>query len=279
MFVRSDMLLRDKHRGVHAHVISFGWDGFEPRMYLYEAAKGEVAEIDLWSLSLDIGAGKRCVGSFTRSGYAPCPTASPVSTFAQCSACAKPFLPELSCLFEPQCDGSLCRARFCQQEHGVYLAFHAGKVKVGMCTARRIEERAIEQGADAYAVVARVRGRLNARNLERAISSTLGIGQRIGWVHALEALASPVPWDDIMERYGMLRERLMEEMCLGIGRLHRLDRYPIPLRLTSVPRTAEIVGRHTGTIIGIKGKVLVYENNGLHALSMMRLVARDVRIL
>lgn len=278
MFVRSDTLMRARQEGMVAHVLSFGWVGFEPVMRLYDAVRDALREMDLWSLALDIGAETYCVGSFTRSGYAPCPSGAPVSTFAQCAECAGPFLPELSCLFEPKCDGSLCRARFCQQEHAVYLVFHGKKAKVGMCAARRVEERAIEQGADAYAVIARVKGRLFARSLERSISCAAGIAQRITWRDVLEALASPVPWDCILERYGLLRERL-RELEQKVGALRRLERYPIPPRLAAVPATAQIVGSHVGSTVGIKGKVLVYDNGGLRALCMPRLMARRVRML
>jgi hypothetical protein len=91
------------------HVVSYDWHDFRPIMTVYH--EGKLMDIDVGSLkSVDISASKTiwCIGSFEGDTYRPCPNHAIVGEFRQCQECAKPIIPILSCIFEPQCDGSLC---------------------------------------------------------------------------------------------------------------------------------------------------------------------------
>ena len=279
MFVRSDALLGKPSDTRSLHVLSFDWDRFEPRVTAWDAERSEVVEMDIWKLNLCVTTARRCVGSFDDDDYFPCPTARRISgPFAQCQSCAGPYIPIQQCTFEPRCDGTLCASKFCSREHAVYVAFHGALAKVGMCGKHRVEPRLIEQGADAYALVAVLPNRLEARRLESSISKELKVRQRVMSKEALANYVASPPWQVIEERWTDLAERICAKMGEPLDPLTRLDKYPLPQPLASSPRLRETIGPHEGQGVGVKGRYLVYENEGLNALDLSDLPARVVKI-
>jgi len=71
-----------------------------------------------------------------------------------------------------------------------------------------------------------------------------------------------------------LRITLGEAFKLKPEPLKWLTRYPIDLPLRQVPRLEPSPGRHRGERVGIKGKWMVYESEGLKALNLSDLPAR-----
>jgi hypothetical protein len=147
-----------------------------------------------------------------------------------------------------------------------------------MCGGHRVAERLVEQGADAYSVVSIAKNRLEARRLESAISKGLKLRQRILSRESLARMAEPDPWDAIESEWASLRARVEAAVGAAPGELARLDRYPLRRPLPSVPRLRESIGPHQGRVVGLRGRHLVYENEGLNALDMSDLPARVVRV-
>jgi hypothetical protein len=78
----------------------------------------------------------------------------------------------------------------------------------------------------------------------------------------------------IESRYEGLRTSLGETYQLEVAELRWLDRYPIELPLRASPKLQETPGRHRGEFVGIKGKWMIYENEGVRALSLADLPSR-----
>ena len=263
----------------NAHVISYDWQGFSPILTVYH--EGELIDMDMSTLrNIDISASKTiwCIGSFTDEGYRPCPNNAIVGEFRQCQDCAKPIIPVLSCIFEPQCDGSLCNVEFCSREHVVYLAFFGRLMKVGMTSLKRARKRAIEQGADAYAVIKRLPNRLAARNFEKHISLTYDIKQAHSLREILKDMTKPIDRDDIKIRMSSTMVRIKDDIDT-VPELTFLDEYPIELPLRRVPILRPTATRHAGKVLGIKGRFLIYEHSGLYAMDLSDLVGRRINAL
>ena len=166
MFVRADRLLSERPDWFSKHVLGYHWEGFAPHLELFDTERQELAELDLCHLNIVVSDVAICVGKFDEDGYMPCPDHVHLQGgFAQCPSCAEVWIPVQECLFEPRCNGEECDCRFCAKEHLVYVAFHGCKPKIGMTGGARLIERGIEQGADAIAPLAVVRGRKAAREL------------------------------------------------------------------------------------------------------------------
>ncbi len=263
----------------NAHIISYVWEEFKPLIMAYH--ENRLEEIDLSGIrSVDISVSKGiwCVGSFTADGYRPCPNNAIAAEWRQCQDCAKPFIPVLNCVFEPRCDGSLCGADFCLQKHVVYLAFFGNLMKIGMTSLKRARERAIEQGADAYAILAVLPNRMAARTLEKKIGQKYGIRQAYGSGEILAQMAKKTDKDDLKVLH---TEKLMEifEELEAPSELVFLNGYPIELPLRRVPKLRPTATRHYGKVLGIKGKYLIYEYSGIYALNISDVVGRRVNLV
>lgn len=260
-----------------AHVISYDWKDFLPGLLIYH--NGRLEEVELSSLEfIDVSASKGiwCTGSFEKGKYRPCPNNAVVGEFRQCPECAKPIIPILRCIFEPQCDGSLCNVEFCSRKHVVYLAFFGNLIKVGMTSLQRAEKRVIEQGADAYAIIKELPNRLAARNFEKHVSKAYLIPQAHSSKGILSKFSKEIDKDRISVIY---TEKIMEmESELGaLPELRFLDGYPISLPLRRPPQLRATASRHWGKVLGIKGKYLIYENSGIYALNLSDIVGRKIQ--
>jgi hypothetical protein len=258
------------------HALEFHWQEFEPHLLCYDTSEHEECEFDLEDVDFSVSENKVCIGSWDDEGsYRPCPKQTPVTKFAQCQECSREFfIPDQECLFEPKCHGEKCDWEFCKREHMLYIAFYDTRMKVGMSSSRRIDKRLIEQGADAYSVIGKFPDRLEARETEKKISARLRIPQFYRQEVLLHNLTRPVDTMGIEGRLEGLRITLGEAFKLKPEPLKWLTRYPIDLPLRQVPRLEPSPGRHRGERVGIKGKWMVYESEGLKALNLSDLPAR-----
>ncbi len=271
MFKRADHILERKKRLFHEkelHVVSFRWKGFTPVLEAFD--DGDITGIDLGILDLNVSKEKTCVGSF-EEGYTPCPENRVVSLFNQCQECASSWIPKLECIFEPSgCEG--CPGGSCQEEHTVYLAFHDRYPKIGMTRKERIKQRMIEQGADAYALLATLENRLEAREEERSLSKRLGISQRTAGDKILRRMSRKLDRSGIVTAYEGVKNRV------SVGELKFLSEYPLSEPLRAVPRPRPTAGIHRGVMVGIKGRYLIYDSSGLQALDLSDLPGRRMRL-
>ncbi len=271
MFKRADDLLDRKAKLYHekvVHVVSFRWKVFTPVLEAFDG--DDISEIDLGILDLNVSKEKTCVGSF-EDGYSPCPDSRVVSTFNQCQECAPSSIPKLECIFEPSgCEG--CPGGFCQDEHSVYLAFHDKYPKIGMTRKDRLKQRMIEQGADAYALLATLENRLEARREERSLSQQLGISQRARGDKILQRLSRKLDRSGIITIYESVKRRT------PAGELRFLKGYPLSEPLRAVPRLRPTSGIHRGVMVGIKGRYLIYNSSGLQVLDLSGLPGRMMMI-
>ena len=276
MFIRADqLLLQETEDGFPLHALEFRWQGFEPGLKCRDVRTGQIAEFDLHDVRFSASRKKTCIGFYDDDGHHACPTQSPVTTFSQCPECSgESFMPIQECLFEPQCDGERCDHDFCRREHVLYLAFYDTHTKIGMSSSKRVERRLVEQGADAFAVIGSYATRRKAREAEKDISSKLRIPQSFRQEFLLQNFSKPLDPDGITSRYDSLRKSLEEAYRLDVADLHWLDRYPIELPLKAAPVLQETPGRHRGELLGIKGKWLIYEKDGVKALSLSDLPSR-----
>ncbi len=271
MFKKANKLLKEREKLINeseVHVVSFSWNGFTPVLKAFDGE--EVREIDLGSIDLNISQEKTCVGSFD-DDYTPCPKGRVVIKFNQCQECAPDSIPDLECIFEPQ-ECEECEGGFCEEEHAVYLAFHGKYPKIGMTRKERLEERMIEQGADAYALMVTTEHRVDAREEEKGLSDRLGIPQKVGRKKKLKTFSRKIDKELIRRKYTGVDNRA------PVGKLNFLNDYPISLPLRAEPRTRPTAGLHRGDMIGVKGKYLIYENSGLQALDLSDMPGRKMKL-
>lgn len=264
LFKEREKLFQEKE----VHVISFEWNKFTPILKAFDGEK--IEEIDLGKIDFNVSQGKICVGSF-EDGYTPCPESRTVKRFNQCRRCKPDSIPKLECIFDPSsCEG--CEGGFCEEEHAVYLAFVSRHPKIGMTMKSRLKKRMIEQGVDAYALLATLDHRKKAREEEKELSQKLNISQRISSKKKLKSMAKKVDKTSIRTKYTGVKNRV------AIGKLNFLNDYPITLPLRAAPRLRPVPGMHRGEMVGVKGGFLIYENNGLQALKLSDLPGRKIKI-
>ena len=276
MFTRADQLLIEmKEEKFPLHALEFHWEEFEPHLECYDVAEKDVAEFDLEDVRFAVSKRRTCIGYWDGDRYIPCPKQTAVDRFGQCAACAgESFIPFQECIFEPRCNGEICDLDFCRREHVLYVAFYDTRMKIGMSSSKRVDKRLIEQGADAYSIIGKFGTRKKARDSEKDISSRLGIPQSHRQDVLLRNLARPVDERGVEGRYEALKITIGEAYQLDPEPVKWLKGYPIDLPLKGVPKLLESWGSHKGELVGIKGKWLVFESEGLKALSLADMPAR-----
>jgi hypothetical protein len=160
-----------------------------------------------------------------------------------------------------RCTGTCLKDEMdCHEEHAVYIAaFGPETFKVGVTKRRRLETRLREQGADRGAHVHTVSNGKIARELEAEIATRLVDRVRTGpKVASLAAAGDDAAWEstlvefDVIDRY---------EFDYGID----LEARPVRETIAS------------GTVVGVKGRLLVLANGGTtYAVDMRDLVGYDL---
>ncbi|AFO58338.1 MULTISPECIES: DUF2797 domain-containing protein [unclassified Natrinema] len=160
-----------------------------------------------------------------------------------------------------RCTGTCLKDEMdCDEEHAVYIAaFAPDTFKVGVTKRHRLETRLREQGADRAAHVHTVSNGRIARELEADIATRLVDRVRTG--PKVAALAAPV---DEPAWMATLRE------------FDVIDRFEFDygMALETRPVRETIV---SGTVVGVKGRLLVLANGGTtYAVDMRDLVGYDL---
>lgn len=162
-----------------------------------------------------------------------------------------------------RCTGSCLKDEIdCYEEHAVYIAaFAPDTFKVGVTKSRRLETRLREQGADRAAHVHTVSNGRIARELEADIASWLVDRVRTPTkVASLAATVDESAWDDVLAEFDVI-DRF--DFDYGLG----LEAQPVPETIAS------------GTVVGVKGRLLVLETGGTtYAVDMRDLVGYDVTV-
>ena len=262
------------------HVLSFYWEDFTPVLSIYDFQRDAMENVELGpgvEFSLTAGSRKFCTGRFQDGEYRPCPEKKEVTRFNQCQSCASVFIPNLECIFEPQCDGSLCDAEFCRKEHVVYLALFKDDVKVGLTGKERVMKRIIEQGADAFAVLATTSSRVSARELEKDISRRLRVSQIYRFDRFIRNLMADVSPSSMEKIYHYYAVRFEKEFQLRPGELHFLDNYPMPSSINGRIYRRSCDNGCAGEVVGVKGKCLVFRREGYTALDLSELPGHIIK--
>ncbi|WP_049925176.1 DUF2797 domain-containing protein [Halopiger goleimassiliensis] len=200
-------------------------------------------------LSYTLGS-RRCAGTIDDGDHVACdrPSAPYCEYHTSTWVCAR-------------CTGTCLKDEMdCYEEHAVYLAaFGPDTFKVGVTKSRRLETRLREQGADRAAHVHTVSNGRIARELEAEIAEWLV--DRVRTPAKVASLASTVDadaWADVLAEFDVIDRFTLE--------------YGLDLESRPVPETIA-----SGTVRGVKGRLLVLENGGTtYAVDMRDLVGYEL---
>ncbi|OVE84790.1 DUF2797 domain-containing protein [Natronolimnobius baerhuensis] len=162
-----------------------------------------------------------------------------------------------------RCTGTCLKDEMdCYEDHAVYIAaFGPDTFKVGVTKLWRLETRLREQGADRAAHIHTVSNGRIARELEAELATRLTDRVRTG--PKIASLASPVDleaWERTLES---LETDVLERFSFEYGL--DLETQPVAETLAS------------GTVVGVKGRVLVLERAGTtYAVDMRDLVGYEL---
>ncbi|ARS91111.1 DUF2797 domain-containing protein [Natrarchaeobaculum aegyptiacum] len=160
-----------------------------------------------------------------------------------------------------RCTGTCLKDEMdCYQTHAVYVAaFAPDTFKVGVTKLERLETRLREQGADRAAHVHTVSNGRIARELEAEIAEWLVDRVRTGpKVTSLAAAVDEPAWETVLSAFDVIDRFSFD--------------YGLALETQPVQETIA-----TGTVRGVKGRLLVLENGGTtYAVDMRDLVGYEL---
>ena len=160
-----------------------------------------------------------------------------------------------------RCTGTCLKAEMdCYEEHAVYIAaFAPDTFKVGVTKSHRLETRLREQGADRAAHVHTVSNGRIARELEAEIAEWLV--DRVRMPVKVGSLAGTVEmdaWEAVLTEFDVI-----DRYAIDYGL--ELESQPVPETMAS------------GTVHGVKGRLLVLENGGTtYAVDLRDLVGYEL---
>lgn len=148
----------------------------------------------------------------------------------------------------------------CREDHAVYLAaFAPATFKVGVTRSWRLERRLREQGADRGALLRTVEDGRVARRIEAEVAAD--VGDRVRVETKIQGLGERVDedaWAALLDGYETVERFTFDD---GFG----LDGRPVAETLLS------------GTVRGVKGRVLVVDNGpSTYAVDMRDLVGHEL---
>ncbi len=157
---------------------------------------------------------------------------------------------------------AIANNRDSEEEHAIYLAAFAPRTfKVGVTRSWRLDTRLREQGADRAAHVLTVSDGRVARERESEISTAYDITERVRVPTKIRGLAENVDeraWDELLSEFDVL-----SEFTFGYG-----------FDLSGRPVSETLL---TGTVVGIKGRILVLEYaNTTYAVDLRALVGYEL---
>ncbi|MFC7203927.1 DUF2797 domain-containing protein [Haloferax namakaokahaiae] len=160
-----------------------------------------------------------------------------------------------------KCTGTCLKDEMdCYEDHAVYLAAFAPDVfKVGVTRLWRLETRLREQGADRAAHIRTMSDGRVAREYEAEVAKTL-----------VDRVRVPTKIDGFGRD---VDEERWDELCDEFDPIETFE-FDYGLELTEAPLAETIA---TGTIRGLKGRVLVLDNAGTtYAVDMRNLVGYEL---
>ncbi|RQG99756.1 DUF2797 domain-containing protein [Natrarchaeobius oligotrophus] len=193
---------------------------------------------------------RRCAGTVDDGEHVACdrPSAPHCDYHASTWVCAR-------------CTGTCLKDEMdCYEEHAVYLAaFAPDTFKVGVTRSWRLETRLREQGADRAAHVHTVSNGRIAREIEAEIAERLVDRVRTdAKVDSLAATVDDDAWEALLSEFDVI-DRFSFDYGLDLERR--------PVRETVA----------TGTVLGVRGRLLVLENAGTaYAVDMRDLVGYEL---
>ncbi len=255
------------------HIIGTIGTGTSIQLRVYDHDREQIELLEPGEFDWYFSQDNMCTGKTIDDHHSPCPERRRVGKFSQCASCALPEIPKQACIFEPKCKGEMCEVRFCSKEHVVYLAFFNDLMKIGMTGRDRVGRRMLEQGADAYSVVAITPNRFESRRLEKDLGRGLELRQAYRNKQVLETMTQPFDKESVDRQFGETRNYLED----------RYDLHPTELTyfresgtttLDDLPELIDVPGRHRGRFVGAYGKFFVYEADGMKALLTGDIVGR-----
>ncbi|MFW5905843.1 MAG: DUF2797 domain-containing protein [archaeon] len=193
---------------------------------------------------------RHCAGTVTDAGHRPCDrqAAPHCDQHAHTWVCAR-------------CTGTCLKDEMdCHEEHAIYLAaFAPDTFKVGVTRRWRLQRRLREQGADRGAHLRTVENGRIAREIEAEIAETIPDRVRVPTKRAgLATTVDEDAWERLLAAFDPLETYAFE---------YGLDLSDRPV--------AETIA--TGTVRGVKGRLLVLENAGsTYAVDLRALVGHAV---
>jgi hypothetical protein len=193
---------------------------------------------------------RRCAGTVTDEGH------------LACDADGAPYCDQHTSVWVcARCTGTCLKDEMdCFEEHAVYLAaFAPDRFKVGVTRLWRLDTRLREQGADRAAHVRTVENGRVAREIEAGIATDLPDRVRVPTkVEGLGGTVAESAWDALLAEFDPL-----ETFSFDYG-----------LALSERP-VAETIA--TGTVRGVKGRVLVLDHAGsTYAVDLRDLVGYEL---
>ncbi len=262
-------------------IIKYRWENFQPMLIVNN---GSIGKMRLFDTDINFSVGKkRCIGSYVKGVYQPCPKGAEINYGYYCNECRLNddfFL----CV---QCDGSECinnkRRSDCEEEqYFIYLAAFDSLLKVGISLDHRIMERLIEQGADFGAKVAVVKDGKMVRIIEQQIKKDLGIADRILGEEKYHRLfcdpnkaAASLYKAIVRLRSNGLSEYLIYPEIFDMRKYYKLQNVAIKPRHTEIQETVKLSGK----VVAAKGNILVLQNDSeFFAVNAHRLIGREIEI-
>lgn len=193
---------------------------------------------------------RHCAGALTDAGHRPCrePAVPHCTQHTHTWVCAR-------------CTGTCLKDEMdCHQEHAVYLAaFAPDTFKIGVTRRERLQRRLREQGADRGAHLRTVENGRIARRIEAELAEEIPDRVRVPTKRdGLAATLDEPAWQDLLAGFDPIDTDTFE---------YGLDLQDRPV--------AETIA--TGTVRGVKGRLLVLDNAGsTYAVDMRELVGYGV---
>jgi hypothetical protein len=200
---------------------------------------------------------RSCAGRLVESDHdrrhVPCPDDAAVAP--RCDTCSETWV----CA---RCTGTCLKDEMdCHEPHAIYLAaFAPDVVKVGVTREWRLGQRFREQGSDRGAHLRTVEDGRIAREIEADIAEKIpdrvGVGSKMAGLHRS---VDEAVWDDHIADFDPIE-------CVDLGYGLDLEDRPIPAATA------------TGTVRGVKGRVLVLGRGGTtYAVDLRNLVGSELR--
>lgn len=233
------------------HFISFMAFDFKLRWW----NKNNIEEISLKELSKDASFNfskeKYCIGYNTDRGMMPCP--QKIQGKKQCSSCAIRDISRVYTRLSYSGFESFYE-NFKNQEFSIYLASFADLIKCGVTRSDRLTNRAIEQGADYFIEVARIKSAELAYSMERAIQQHFDVKKSVSSAQKLKLIHKNKDSSNLLNCLSKIKQSGLIEGYEGRMKIHELN-YTVPKYFSEVENI-------NGEIYSNKGQIVFFRNQG-----------------